>query len=116
MIDKLRSLLDTEYASPVRAYNEIGDFYGDRYSKIDMSDWMKLFKAIDWENPYVSSNPAPTSDTDKTKSKTEILRVEYPAGKIIQYPKAIDTFVEVIENSHPDLIHELNILHANVIW
>lgn len=32
----------------------------------------------------------------------------------IQHPKAIDTFVEVIENNYPDLIHELNILHANV--
>lgn len=114
LIDKLRPLLDTEYASPVRAYNEIEDFYGDRYSNMDMGDWMKLFKAIDWENPYVSSSPTPTSDTDKTRSKTEILRVEYPDGRIIQHPKAIDTFVEVIENSYPDLIHELNILHANV--
>ena len=114
LIDKLRPLLDTEYANPVRAYNEIEDFYGDRYSNMDMGDWMKLFKAIDWENPYVSSCPTPTSDTDKTRSKTEILRVEYPDGRIIQHPKAIDTFVEVIENSYPDLIHELNILHANV--
>ena len=114
LIDKLRPFLDTEYASPVRAYNEIEDFYGDRYSNMDMGDWMKLFKAIDWENPYVSSSPTPTSDTDRTRSKTEILRVEYPDGRIIQHPKAIDTFVEVIENNYPDLIHELNILHANV--
>lgn len=114
LIDKLRPFLNTEYASPVRAYNEIEDFYGDRYSKMDMGDWMKLFKAINWENPYVSSIQIPTSNSDKTRNKTEILRVEYPDGRIIQYPKAIDTFIEVIENSYPDLIHELNILHANV--
>lgn len=114
LIDKLRPFLNTEYASPVRAYNEIEDFYGDKYSKMDMGDWMKLFKAINWEHPYVSSCPVSTTDTDKTRSKTEILRVEYPDGRIIQYPKTIDTFVEVIENSYPDLIHELNILHANV--
>ena len=87
LIDKLRPFLDTEYGSPVRAYNEIEDFYGDRYSNMDMGDWMKLFKAIDWENPYVSSSPTPTSDTDRTRSKTEILRVEYPDGRIIHHPR-----------------------------
>lgn len=51
---------------------------------------------------------------EKTRAKTEILRVEYPDGYVVQHPKATDTFVEVIENSYPDLIHELNIVHANV--
>ena len=115
LIDKLRPFLDTEYASPVRAYNEIEDFYGDRYSKMDMGDWMKLFKAINWENTHTPSSSTSTHyESYKTKNKTEILRVEYPDGRIIQHPKAIDTFVEVIENNYPDLIHELNILHANV--
>lgn len=114
LLEKLRPFLDTEYASPVRAYNEIEDFYKDRYSKMDMGDWMKLFKTINWDNPYVSSCPTSTPNTDKRRSKKEILKVEYPDGRIIQYPKAIDTFLEVIENSYPDLIHELNIFHANV--
>lgn len=115
LIDKLRPCLNTEYASPVSAYNVIEDFYGDRYSKMDMSEWMKLFKAINWEYPYVTLRPNISKPTaEKAKSKTEILRVEYPDGKVIQYPKATDTFIEVIENSYPDLIHELNILHANV--
>lgn len=115
LIDKLRPYLNTEYASPVSAYNVIEDFYGDRYSKMDMSEWMKLFKAINWEYPYVTLRPNISKPTaEKAKSKTEILRVEYPDGKVIQYPKATDTFIEVIENSYPDLIHELNILHANV--
>lgn len=115
LIDKLRPYLNTEYASPVSAYNVIEDFYGDRYSKMDMSEWMKLFKAINWEYPYVTLRPNISKPTaEKAKSKTEILRVEYPNGKVIQYPKATDTFIEVIENSYPDLIHELNILHANV--
>lgn len=60
-----------------------------------------------------STNNDATS-TEKTRSKTEILRVEYPDGTVIQHPKATDTFVEVIANSYPDLIHELNIVHANV--
>lgn len=115
LIDKLRPHLDSEYVNPVCAYSEVEDFYGERYSTMDMGEWMKLFKAIDWNNPYVSLSPSKENKpTEKTKSKTEILRVEYPDGRVVQYPKAIDTFVEVIENNYPDLIHELNILHANV--
>lgn len=115
LIDKLRPYLNTEYVNPVSAYNVIGDFYGDRYPKMNMSEWMKLFKAIDWEDPYVSLRSNTSKPVaEKAKSKTEILRVEYPDGKVVQYPKAIDTFIEVIENNYPDLIHELNILHANV--
>lgn len=52
--------------------------------------------------------------TEKLKSKKEILRVKYPDGRIIQYPKSTDTYIEVIENNYPELIHELNIIHSNV--
>ena len=115
LIDKLRPYLNTEYVNPVSAYNVIEDFYGDRYPKMNMSEWMKLFKAINWEDPYVSIRPKTSKPVaEKSKRKTEILRVEYPDGKVIQYPKATDTFIEVIENNYPDLIHELKILHANV--
>ena len=115
LLDKLRPHLDSEYVNPVCAYSEVEDFYGDRYSTMDMGEWMRLFKAIDWNNPYVSLSPTKENKpTERTKSKTEILRVEYPDGRVVQYQKAIDTFVEVIENNYPDLIHELNILHANV--
>ena len=115
LLDKLRPHLDSEYVNPVCAYSEVEDFYGDRYSTMDMGEWMRLFKAIDWNNPYVSLSPTIKSKpTERTKSKTEILRVEYPDGRVVQYQKAVDTFIEVIENSYPDLIHELNILHASV--
>jgi hypothetical protein len=115
LLDKLRPHLDSEYVNPVCAYSEVEDFYGDRYSTMDMGEWMRLFKAIDWNNPYVSLSPTEENKpTERTKSKTEILRVEYPDGRVVQYQKAVDTFVEVIENNYPDLIHELNILHANV--
>lgn len=115
LLNKLRPHLDSEYVNPVCAYSEIEDFYGERYSTMDMGEWMRLFKAIDWNNPYVSLSPTKEKkNTERTKSKTEILRVEYPDGRVVQYQKAVDTFVEVIENNYPDLIHELNILHANV--
>ena len=115
LIEKLRPHLDSEYVNPVCAYSEVEDFYGERYSTMDMGEWMRLFKAIDWNNPYVSLSPTKENKpTERTKSKTEILRVEYPNGRVVQCQKAVDTFIEVIESSYPDLIHELNILHANV--
>lgn len=115
LLDKLRPHLDSEYVNPVCAYSEVEDFYGERYSTMDMGEWMRLFKAIDWNNPYVSLSPTKEKKTtERTKSKTEILRVEYPDGRVVQYQKAVDTFVKIIENNYPDLIHELNILHANV--
>ena len=115
LLDKLRPHLDSEYVNPVCAYSEVEDFYGERYSTMDLGEWMRLFKTIDWNNPYVSLSPINESKlTERTKSKTEILRVEYPDGRVVQCQKAVDTFIEVIENNYPDLIHELNILHANV--
>lgn len=114
LIDKLRPYLDSEYVKPVCAFSEVEEFYGDRYS-MDMAEWMMLFNAIDWNNPYTSLSPTnENKPTEGTKSKTDILRVEYPDGRVVQHQKAIDTFIEVIENNYPDLIHELNILHANV--
>lgn len=115
LLDKLRPHLDSEYVNPVCAYSEVEDFYGDRYSTMDMGEWMRLFNAIDWSNPHVSlSTTKENVPTERTKSKTEILRVEYPDGRVVQYQKAVDTFVEVIENNYPDMIHELNIVHASV--
>ena len=114
LIDKLRPHLDSEYVNPVCAYSEVEDFYGDRYSKMDMGDWMKLFKTINWSNPYVVLHPKKELLKTKTKSKAEILRVEYPNGRVIQCTKVVDTFVKVIEDSFPDLIHELKIMHADV--
>lgn len=50
----------------------------------------------------------------RTRSNTETLRVEFPDGRVIQHPKASDTYIEVIKTCHPDLIHELNIVHAGI--
>lgn len=54
------------------------------------------------------------SSSEHQKSKTEILRVEFPDGRVIQHKKVVNTFVEVIENNFPDLIHELDIQHAGI--
>ena len=67
LIDKLRPHLDSEYVSPVSAYSEVEDFYGERYSNMDMGEWMKLFKAIDWTSPYVKTYTKAVSTTTEKR-------------------------------------------------
>lgn len=48
LLKQLRPYLDTDYLSLPPAYNIIADYYGDRYPKMQLKDWGKLFKEIDW--------------------------------------------------------------------
>lgn len=65
LIELLRKDLDTEYPRPIAAYATIEDFYGDRFSNMQISQWQKLFKEIDWnkEDTHVPI------DNTKTKNK-----------------------------------------------
>lgn len=114
MIDKLRPILDVEYKSLPAALNTITAFYGDRFPNMQFSDWVKLLNAIDWEDPYVKPVHKSTTETTKSKIKTVTLRVIYPDGRVVQHPKATDTYVRIIEENCPDLINELGIVHAGV--
>lgn len=114
LIDKLRPLLDVEYKSLPAALNTITAFYGDKFPNMQFSDWVKLLNAIDWEDPYVKPVHKSTTETTKSKSKTVTLRVIYPDGRVVQHPKATDTYVRIIEENCPDLINELGIVHAGV--
>ena len=88
LIDKLRPHLDSEYVNPVCAFSEVEEFYGNRYSTMNMEEWMKLFNAIDWNNPYVSLSPTKENKPkERTKSKAEILRVEYPTDGLCNIKK-----------------------------
>lgn len=111
LIDLLRPVLDVEYKSLASAYNIVGDFYGDRFSSMELKDWQRLFNIIDWSNPYY--NVETVNDSLKGK-KTHILRVTYPDGKVIQERKVTNTFVYVIENAYPDLIRDMDIKLAGV--
>lgn len=44
-------------------------------------------------------------------TKRQTIRVEYPNGKVVQNSKSKITFLEVIKNSYPDLIMEMNFSH-----
>ena len=66
---------------------------------------------------FVQEKPIATSsarEEQKTKGKSEILRAEFPNGKVVQCNKATDTYVEVIEYAGPSAVSALGITHAGV--
>lgn len=113
LIDLLRPCLDTEYRSTANALSIVEDFYKTGFEAMDAVDWIKLLHAIDWTNPYVSQKTE-DEEPQKKKSKTHTLKVTYPDGRVLQHRQAKLTYVEVIKDSYPDLINQMNIIHAGV--
>jgi hypothetical protein len=112
LIELLRPELQTDYPRVVAAYNIIADFYGSRFeTTMDMKDWSKLIDNIDWNynSPAKQKNSTNSSPQVKKWSKKGRLSVTYPNGTVISYPNSTKTFLEVIENSYPDLIIEMGI-------
>lgn len=115
LIEQLRPYLNTEYRELAAAFNVVESFYGDRFSNMEFFAWGKLFKQIDWSNPYTQLNHEHTTVLQETqRKKKSILRVEFPDGRIIQHPVAADTFAQVINEHYPELIDEIGIVHAGV--
>ncbi len=115
LLEQLRPYLDTEYRELAAAFNVVESFYGDRFSNMEFSAWGKLFRQIDWSNPYVQLNHEHTAVLQESqRKKKSILRVEFPDGRIIQHPVAADTFAQVIDEHYPELIDEIGIVHAGV--
>lgn len=115
LIERLRPYLDTEYRELAAAYNEIETFYGPRFEHMEMSAWRKLLNDIDWSNPYPAKNPEFSHTLQEhQRKKKNILKVEFPDGRIIQHPVAADTFAQVINEHYPELIAEIGIVHAGV--
>lgn len=118
LIERLRPVLQTEYPRLVSAYNIIYDFYGSRFDDtMEMKDWSSLMEKIDWnyqsspQLPLSSSMPSQTpAPKEKKWSKKGRLSVTFPDGSVLSYPNSTKTFLEVIENSYPDLIMEMGIV------
>lgn len=67
---------------------------------------------IDWNyqsTPQQPITPTPLSPKEKKWSKKGRLSVTFPDGTELSYPNSTKTFLEVIENSFPDLIIEMGI-------
>lgn len=114
LIDILRPILDTEYRSPVKAFNAIEDFYPDlsiRFPAMEINDWMKLLDKIDWSNPYYLPNKCSIKNKEELngKRKLHILRVTFPDGSIVQEKKVSDTLVNVVKYAGAEYVRNLNI-------
>lgn len=49
IIELLKPYLHTEYPTLPPAYNIVNDFYGERFPDMQLKDWGKLFREIQWE-------------------------------------------------------------------
>ena len=51
LLQLLRPVLDTPFKQTMVAFQIVEDYYKDRYCEtMSLSDWMRLFDAIDWSN------------------------------------------------------------------
>lgn len=114
LLEKLRPELDIEYANLATAFNIVEDFYGDRFANMEFADWGKLFKQINWSNPQAPIRTHTSNDNQGRKSKSAILKVETPAGKVLDYSNVSTTYCEVIKEIGPEEVSILEIKHAGV--
>ena len=114
LLEKLRPELDIEYANLATAFNIVEDFYGDRFANMEFADWGKLFKQINWSNPQAPIRTHTSNDNQGRKSKSAILKVETPAGKVLDYSNVSTTYCEVIQEIGPEEVSILEIKHAGV--
>lgn len=106
LLEKLRPYLDTEYPSLPPAYNVVADFYGNRFSKMELKDWNDLFKKINWDTPAES-----TKQVNNLKRKKQfVLRVTFPDGGVIMDRNVSNTFTLTIDKIGPEKVRNLHIL------
>lgn len=122
LIDILRPYLDTEYPKKAAAFNAIERFYGNRFPAMTLADWGKLMNAIDWYDPYVhgeqvankATSAIPVTLEPPKRSKTHILRVEFPDGTVFQEKNVSETYAKTIQKIDPDLVALVELSHAGV--
>ncbi len=122
LIDIVRPYLDTEYPKKAAALNAVERFYGDRFSAMNLHEWGTLLNAINWSAPYAHDAPAnstasvtPTVTIEPPKrSKTHILRVEFPDGTVFQDKNVSETYSKTINKIDPELVALVELTHAGV--
>ena len=112
LLKKLRPYLDRDYPSLPPAYNIIEDFYGERYPRMQMKDWGKLIKEIDWSR--CDENGVIPVTVKSSKRKSHILRVSFQDGQVFEDNNVSTTYCEVIKKIGPEEVSILNLCHAGV--
>ena len=114
LLEKLRPVLDREYPNAASAFNIVEDFYGARFKEMEFYEWGRLFKQIDWANPLPSDNPTVGNETPSRKTKSVILRIELPDGRVIEHKNVSSSYCEAIKAIGPEEVSILGICHAGV--
>ena len=123
LLNILRPYLDAEYPKKAAAFNAVDNFYGNRFPTMTLADWGKLMNAIDWSDPYIHRGTTNQNSMGETipdpidspkRSKTHILRVEFPDGTVFQDRNVSETYAKTIKKVDPDLVSLLEISHAGV--
>ena len=112
LLKQLRPYLDKEYPSLPPAYNIIEDFYHNRYPKMQMKDWGRLIKEIDWSR--CNEDGIIPEEVKASKRKTHILRVVFPDGRVVEDKNVSTTYCEFIKEVGAEKISILGISHAGV--
>ena len=112
LLKQLRPYLDKEYPSLPPAYNIIEDFYHNRYPKMQMKDWGRLIKEIDWSR--CNEDGIIPEKVKASKRKTHILRVVFPDGRVVEDKNVSTTYCEFIKEVGAEEISILGISHAGV--
>lgn len=94
LIELLRKDLDTEYPRPIAAYATIEDFYGDRFANMQISQWQKLFKEIDWNKKEESVSTVYPKVKSKRRPRFKFSMVDIHVGDTVTFtPTKIDVKV-----------------------
>lgn len=112
LLKQLRPYLDKEYPSLPPAYNIIEDFYHNRYPNMQMKDWGRLIKEIDWSR--CNEDGIIPEEVKIGKRKTHILRVVFPDGRVAEDKNVSTTYCEFIKEVGAEEISILGISHAGV--
>lgn len=112
LLKQLRPYLDKEYPSLPPAYNIIEDFYHNRYPKMQMKDWGRLIKEIDWSR--CNEDGIIPEEVKASKRKNHILRVVFPDGRVVEDKNVSTTYCEFIKEVGAEEISILGISHAGV--
>lgn len=122
LIDTVRPYLNTEYPKKAAALNAVDRFYGNRFPAMTLYDWGKLLNDINWADPYVHDEPAATTAAampaitleQPKRSRTHILRVEFPDGTVFQDKNVSETYAKTIKKLDPELVALVELTHAGV--
>lgn len=107
LLKKLQPVLDREYPNTAAAYNIIENFYKDRYSSMQLYEWGKLIKEIDWRKPL---HPNYFEKTQRKRSG--LFEVHFPDGYVLREKSAVETFKRTLDKIGLERIPEVGIVHS----